>query len=76
VLPLSGERHPVRDRQHRDRDPLVGREAVVQPAQAQRVSVLLGVVGDAAAPEDVVVGDEAASPTTLSRTLTRWACAG
>ena len=58
----SGQRHPVGDREHADRDPLVGREALVQPPHAERVLVLHRVVDHAAVPEDVVVGREPAGP--------------
>ena len=37
ALALPGERHPVGQRQHRDRDPLVGREALVQAPHPERV---------------------------------------
>src|SRR5471032_2090239 len=56
----AGQGQPVADRQHADVDPLIVAQLEIERAQRRGVWILILRIGDGAAPQDVVDGDEAA----------------
>ena len=66
-LPFQCQRHPIGNRQHRQRNAFVGMKLLIQVANGDGVVVLNGQIHRLAVPQHIVNHDQSARPDELQR---------